>query len=271
MPTFDEFVNVLAEHLTPFCLPRNEINDAFKDISPTDHVALGSASDRLNNKARSLFIRAKKGSNRSGEAGEIALYILNEWVLEAPQIVSKMYLKTNNNMPVHGTDGIHAKYDSESQKLLLYWGESKCYQSFSGALDAALTSIKDFIDEGHEQREIDIITDHYDLGELDDASKNAILEFLDPYSENSNERIAIFSCLLLFEDPYALDGDINGDEIEAAFAKELANVADKFVSSIAETLKKRGLEKARFEFFLLPVPSSQDFRDKFQARIGWPP
>ena len=72
---------------------------------------------------RRWSIKAQKGSSRSGEAGEIVLYILNEWVLKAPQIVSKMYLKTNANMPVHGTDGIHARFDETKKKLYLYWGK----------------------------------------------------------------------------------------------------------------------------------------------------
>lgn len=78
-PTFDEFIDVIVDHIIPFCLPRSEIRAARDALSIGDHVTAGRTMTRLSEKARSLFIKAKKGSHRSGEAGEIVLYILNEW------------------------------------------------------------------------------------------------------------------------------------------------------------------------------------------------
>ncbi|MEO9823861.1 MAG: DUF1837 domain-containing protein [Paracoccaceae bacterium] len=118
--TFDEFLEVLYHQIVSFCLPRSEITSAHdrmqRALADSDAVLVNQISTQLHERARSLFIKAKKGSHRSGEAGEILLFILVEWLLEAPQIVSKMYLKTNNNMPVHGTDGIHAKFDEKTKK-----------------------------------------------------------------------------------------------------------------------------------------------------------
>lgn len=105
LPTFDDFIEVIADHIIPFCLPRREIREAQALIARAkdDHVEAGRIMTRLSEKARSLFIKAKQGSHRSGEAGEIVLYLLTEWLLHVPQVVSKMYLKTNTQMPVHGT------------------------------------------------------------------------------------------------------------------------------------------------------------------------
>ncbi len=198
------------------------------------------------------------------------MYILNEWVLKAPQIVSKMYLKTNNNMPVHGTDGIHARYDEVTKKLYVFWGESKAHQTLEGALGSALSSIDSFIKEGHEKREIDIISSYPDLANTSDEAKKALLEYLDPYSEASNNRVPCFSCLLVHQFDHTSDPLQSDEAIEAAYVNAVNASVKAFTDSIQSKIEANGLSLRRFEFFLVPVPSAQEFRDKFQAKIGWP-
>lgn len=268
--TIDDFIGVLAGHIVPFCLPRSAIKSAQDALISGDHVAAGRIASEISEKAKALFIKAKKGSHRSGEAAEILLYILNEWVLKAPQIVSKMYLKTSNNMPVHGTDGIHARYDEATKKLYVFWGESKAHQTLDDALGSALTSIDEFIKQGHEKREIDIISSYSDLAHMPDEAKNAILEYLDPYSEASNNRVPCFSCLLVHQFEHTADPQQSDEAIEAAYVSAVNASVKAFSDSIKSKIEAKGLSLRRFEFFLVPVPSAQDFRDKFQAKIGWP-
>lgn len=268
--TIDEFIDVLASHIVSFCLPRSEIKAAQEVLARGDHVAAGRIATELADKAKTLFIKAKKGSHRSGEAAEILLYILNEWQLKAPQIVSKMYLKTNNNMPVYGTDGIHARYDEVSKKLFLYWGESKAHQTLSGALASALESIIEFINDGQEKREIAIISSHSDTAGMTADAKGALLAYLDPYSEESNNRVPCFSCLLVHQFEHLADPQKADEEIEKAYVAEVNASVLKFIKDIKSTIEAKGLAMRRFDFFLMPVHSVQDFRDKFQAKIGWP-
>lgn len=268
-PTVNDFIDILAKHIVPFCLPRSEIRETQKILAGGDHVKAGVAMATLAKKAQDLFIKAQKGSSRSGEAGEIVLYILNEWILKAPQIVSKMFLKTNNNMPVHGTDGIHARFDAATDKLQLFWGESKAHKTLNSALTDALDSIKQFVEGGQEEREIQIISAYPDFGVLDTATRDAFLEYLDPYSEKSVERVAIFSCLLIHE--YATPkGNYTDEEVEKLYISEVNTEVEGFIKGLNDKIKTKGLEMKRFEFFLLPVPSVQGFRDRFQENIGWP-
>ncbi len=268
-PTFDDFVEMLADHIISFCLPRSEIGTAQKEIAAaTDHFAASRVMRQLTDKARGLFIKAKKGSHRSGEAGEIVLYILKEWLLQAPHIVSKMYLKTNNQMPVYGTDGIYARYDAKTKRLLLYWGESKAHVKISSALTSALDSISEFVTEEHEKREIDIVAAYADFDGLDKESKEAILRYLDPYAEESNERVVTHSCLLIFE--YTLPDGTDSGKAESLFLKQVSTTVESFIKTIKASVEAKGLGPQRFEFFLMPVPSVQTFRDKFQQKIGWP-
>lgn len=266
--TLDDFINTLADHIIPFCLPRSEIRAAQKELAQGDHVTAGRVMMQLSEKARALFIKAKKGSHRSGEAGEIVLYILTEWLLQAPQIVSKMYLKTNNQMPVHGTDGIHAKYDNKTKRLYLYWGESKAYIKMATALSSALDSVKEFITDGHAKREIEIVATYLDFDSIDKDSKEAFLRYLDPYAEESNERVVTHSVLLVFE--FSLPSGTEPEDAEQQFTKLTRDLVEDFITSIKKTVDDKGLSPQRFEFFLLPVPSVQEFRDKFQEKIGWP-
>jgi hypothetical protein len=270
LPTFDDFIEVVARHTIAFCLPRSEIKNATAKIAAGDHVQGGIIMDELAQKAKGLFIKARKGSHRSGEGGEIVLYILNEWLLKAPQIISKMYLKTNNNMPVHGTDGIHAKYDPAGKLLKIYWGESKAYKTLPSALGAALDSIAEFRDTGGESREIDIISSYLDVDAWDPEARGALMDFLNPYSDASNNRIPVHSCLLVFEKDYGGGLGEATENTEKDFVSDVNAAVESFIKTIKATIEERGLGARRFEFFLLPVPSVQSFRDKFQERIGWP-
>lgn len=239
--TIDDFIDMLASHVVPFCLPRSAIKTAQEAFINGDHVAAGRIASELAEKAKALFIRAKKGSHRSGEAAEILLYILNEWILKAPQIVSKMYLKTNNNMPVHGTDGIHARYDDASKKLYVFWGESKAHQTLDGALGSALSSIEDFIQEGQEKREIDIISSYSDLAHLTDGAKEALLEYLDPYSKASLNRVPCFSCLLVHQLEHKFDPEQSDEDIEAAYVSAVNSSVQAFTDGIKSKIEAKGL------------------------------
>lgn len=256
--TIDDFIDVLASHIVPFCLPRSAIREAQKALVCGDHVAAGRIASELTGKAKALFIRAKRGSHRSGEAAEVLLYILNEWVLKAPQIISKMYLKTNNNMPVYGTDGIHARYHDGSNKLYLYWGESKAHQSLDRALGSALVSIEEFIVARQEKREIEIISSYSDLEGMDDGAKKALLDYLDPYSNSSLNRVPCFSCLLVHQLEHTIDARQSDEDIEAGYVKAVNASAANFIHSIKRKIEDKGLSLRRFEFFLMPVPSVQD-------------
>lgn len=265
VPTFDEFVDAASNLLISFCLPRREIKTAHEIAKNGSAQDASIEFQRLSTKARELFMAAQKGSHRSGEGGEIVLYLLNEWILHAPQIVSKMYLKTNKNMPVYGSDGIHAAFDETKNRLLLFWGESKAHATLNGATTSALNSIKGFLKDAQEKREVDIIKDHYDLDGLSEKAIKAIMDYLNPYSEKSNERVTIFSCLLMYSSSVE-DGVMSEtDQIEL-----FRSTTEQFIKGISDNISGKGLSATRFEFFLLPIPDVQDFRDKFQSKIGWP-
>lgn len=266
LPTLEDFVTVVHRRITTFCLPRNELrelHDKAISLSASEAAELWTGAVT---RASQQYIKAKKGSHRSGEATEIVLYILLEWVLKAPQIVSKMYLKTNNEMPVYGTDGIHIRYNAASGELFLYWGESKAHKTLAGAFASAMESLVDFIKLAKEEKEIDLIHAHADLGGIEGAEKQAILDFFDPFLEKSNKRRPVFACLLAFDEPSLREVTEHEEDFIANFKK----IAAEFIASLQQKLDAYDLFPRRFEFFLLPINSVQSLRDLFQQKIGWP-
>ena len=172
-------------------------------------------------------------------------------------------------MPVHGTDGIHARFDSQKNKLTIYWGESKCHKTLNSALSDALNSIKEFIRSGQEKREIAIVSDHMDLGELGAEAEEAIIKYLDPYTPQSNDRRTVFSCLLVFKYPCEEMPELRDEEIEGWYVSQIDAMVKGFIMGIKDKVKRKRLNTKRFEFFLVPVPSEVAFRNGFQRRIGW--
>jgi hypothetical protein len=223
----------------------------------------------LFDKAKGLFIKARAQRETSGEPGELILFMLLEWALGAPQIVSKMYLKTNSNMPVHGTDGIHARY-SDDKKLLLYWGESKLYKTFAGALDSALNSVSGFLKErGPEDREIDLIRDHHSFGPEDAKLSDALLEYLDPYSPKSKERTTVFACFIgwNFSGFNGLSG-LTSEQAEQSFAAACTKRINTAIEQIKTKIIESKLQQTNFHFFMIPFESVEELRQAFFDVLG---
>ena len=269
VPTVQEFVEYLYDCLIPYCLPKSKIHDA---LHGADLTVDYSRIVRLHDDAKSLFIRAKNQLDSGGEPGELVLYALLEWVLKAPRLVSKMYLKTNNNMPVHGTDGIHLGYDEDKDLLTIYFGESKIYQSFSSAADAAFTSMADLLaNAGQISREIEILNNLSDLNSLPAPFKAKIAEYINPYSTSAltlQKRI-VHACLLGFEySAYNRILLLEPDKVAAAFEERYKRRIGSACRVIERHYGKRLPVTTNLHLFLLPFPSLSTFRTAFYEKLG---
>lgn len=269
VPTMQEFVEYLYDCLIPYCLPKKKIRDALTGVDPAvDYARIV----RLHDDARSLFIKAKNQLDTGGEPGELILYALLEWALKAPRLVSKMYLKTNNNMPVHGTDGIHLGYDDAADLLTIYFGESKIYQSFSAAADAAFKSIADLLaNAGQISREIEILNNLSDLSSLPAPFQDKIAEYINPYStsEKMLKKRIVHACLLGFE--YAAYNRIlklKPETVADAFEQRYKKRVGSACRVIERHYGKKLPVTANLQLFLLPFPSLDTFRSAFYTKIG---
>lgn len=267
--TIAELAEYIYWRIVPFCIPKRERKELEAKFEKTnDYRYLHELLDR----AKTLFVRAKQSQKTSGEPGELLLFTLLEGLMHAPQIACKMYLKTNTNVHVHGADSIHATVGERSTNLRLIWGESKIKQKLSNAFDAVCASLLEFlkVENGQSQkdREIDIIKAY--LNVTDDALRTSLLEYLDPYSEHSNEREEMYACFVtydatkLFSKLDLLPADERENELQKRYTSVIIEVCQQF----GQKLRDSGLHNRRIHLFLLPVPSVAELRCAFFQRLG---
>jgi HamA len=269
-PTVAEFVDVLSFKLVPFCLHRKHIQQIQNSWNTLPASRIQESAVRLHQQALELFKRANRKTNRNGEFGELITYLLIETVLKAPQFVAKMSLKTNSEMPIHGSDGIHLGYDDQTGKLSLYWGESKCYASVQSAINKAAESIAENLQHDKLSRELFLVEQYFDLAGFPNGFREAILSFLNPYDENYNKRADVSVIFIAFDFvAFAALNELSPDEVEIKFSVELRAALADYVVRIDKALENHGVRKHSVEVFFLPVPSVDEMRSLFQDKIGW--
>jgi hypothetical protein len=264
-PTIDDLIEIAHARLVNFVMPRSRINDAIAEFN-ADQSSMDQWM-RLCTEARDLFIKTDEETGRSGELGELLLYMLIEWVLGAPIVACKMYLKTAQQMPIHGVDGIHLGY--EGNKLIVYWGESKLHTSPSSARDSIISSIAKYHnDSAKHATEIRIIRANLNIEHIESDARQRIKNYFNPYKSESNELIEKYSCLAGFDTKlYDQVQGFSDTECEAAFCAKYTTWAHNFCDSISEKIEISGLNLLRFSYFLLPFPSVDEARSKFQNRL----
>lgn len=220
---------------------------------------------RLTKEARKLFRHPKLSEDQedtTGEAGETLLYFLTEAVLQAPQIVAKMELKTNHSDEVKGSDGIHAKWNDLEKIVDFYFGESKLYQDPYSAISSAIKSISQFHTKEMYKHEFAIATKHFKYANEEIRSQ---LKSLLAGGEVSAGARLNHVCLIGFDwslykstAPHQMQKDIKN-----LLLKDGANIVQNLNKKLAEFEQKY----LRFDIFFLPFPSVAEFRKAFNAAL----
>lgn len=269
-PNQEIFVDYIFKKIDRYCIPRKERNQAKKKY---DENGDESVFSELHDKAIKLF--AYSNSSRGahlGEPAELIAFIILEAFLDAPQIASKMYMKTNPSMPIHGADAIHVRYHKEDDCLDLIWGEAKLYENLNNGISNAIESIKNFISYDEktgnkpQNRDIEIIKDFPDVD--NDDMRQAICDYFDPYSDKAGNVQHIYTCLVGYDE--SLYGHLVGNtdaEIEQYFRTEYVKRAVDTYNSFIDKVKKAGLSELQFIIFLLPFKSIDALRESFKAKL----
>lgn len=252
-PRIEHFTKLLCEQIARFCLSRENLQKL-----NTGNIR------KLYLEAKNKFSRPE--GNKTGEPGELILFFLLEGVLRVPKIFSKMSLKTNPQMHIHGSDGIHLGINGNH--LLLYFGESKLYSIHTTAITEALNSIKEFItpsstDSNNRQQdfEIDVLSNNLDIpeGEL----RNRVLDALDPYNEERSNLKYMYTCFIGF--------DLNelGKQCKlTTFQQVYQSKAESCYKNILQKIEKDPvLKDLSWQFFFIPFNSVDEFRKNFLKEL----
>lgn len=251
------------------------MRDAVADYAiPRSQLAKAKARDQKFNSTAAvaaLVEQAKRSFTdlaKTGEGGEMLLFLLAERFLKLPQILCKMDLKTDTRMHYHGADGIYAGVTAEGL-LKLYWGESKIYKDVTSAIQDCLASLAPFLVEPeHEgaERERDLIL----LSDKADLNDPNLTEALKRYFDKNlvlSKRVQYCGVALVGFDATFYPGDgvkAVADEIAEAARTEL----EKWKQRIGDRLKSEKLQQFEIEFFCLPLPSAEAFRSAFLTAMG---
>lgn len=224
---------------------------------------------KLTKEARELFRHpavTKGKPDTTGEAGEALLFFLSEAILQAPQVVAKMELKTNHRDEVKGSDGIHMKWHSEDKIVDFYFGESKMYQDVNRAISSALDSVNGFHDNETYKHEFNMVTKHFKY--TDESVRNSVRDLIKFGEPGPGVRIN-HACLIGYD--WAEYGTNPITEVQkhiADFRSRLladSSRLSKLLNSKFSNFEKKHL---RFEVFFIPFPSVADFRNAFNEALN---
>lgn len=257
-PRTEDFVRAIAEHVLDYVIPRSEIRAA------SEEFLLNRSTQKLvhlTNEARSLFT----DSEVSGEGGELLLFVLAEKVLQLPQLICKMSLKTNTRMHAHGADGLHTGVDPATGKLLLYWGESKIHGDVTGAVRECLASIRPMLAEySTGQRDLQLLQRHADLD--DPELEAALKKYLDPDADEFTSLEFRGLCLVGFDCSAYPAGP--STTLLASMAKQIAATLPAWKGHLKNRVLEEKLEAFAMHFLFVPFPSADGFRKLLRAELG---
>lgn len=241
---------------------------------PRSQVATAKARDLRYNSTEAtaaLVERAKRSFTdlaKTGEGGEMLLFLLAERFLKLPQVLCKMALKTDTRMHYHGADGVYAGVTADGV-LKLYWGESKVYKNVGTAINDCLASLAPFLTEPDNEdadREQDLIllSDKADLS--DPKLTDALRRYFDKSSVMSNRVQYCGVALVGFDAPFypADDATAVAEQIIEASRQALAG----WSGTIGTKLLAEKLSGMEIELFCLPLPSAEGFRAAFLNAMG---
>ncbi len=205
---------------------------------------------------------------KTGEGGEMLLFLLAERFLKLPQILCKMDLKTDTRMHYHGADGVYAGVTPDGV-LKLYWGESKVYKNVASAINDCLSSLAPFLvepehEDAERERDLILLSDKADLS--DPALTEALKHYFDKTSTQSRRVQYCGVALIGFDAEFYPGGGAKAIADQLAEAARLA--LEIWRKKIAERLQTEKLGQFEIEFFCLPLPSADEFRKAFLKAMG---
>lgn len=256
-PAVDLLSTAMARAAMDFCIPRSRVEEAARHLQQTRSA---SHFSRLEQEARELFVDA----DGTGEGGELLLFLLMERLLRIPQLLAKMPLKTNSNVHVHGSDGIHAAL-GEDGVLDVFWGESKLYKKTSTAFSDCFESLAPFIDaEGEVARKRDLllVRDNLDVQNAQLAAH--LLQYFDESSPKALKVRWNGACLVGFDHDSYPDLDAMGE----AEAETVANAVQSWKKAVGHRLTKHNLLEVRVDVFCIPFPNVDALRKAVRSKLG---
>ncbi|WP_321956318.1 HamA C-terminal domain-containing protein [Paraburkholderia bannensis] len=269
VPRDDAFIEFLLDSIVSYAIPKKKRLAAIARANSSRTGADMRPLARLQREARRLFLEYDPTNiGRFGEVGELIAYCVAERHLGAAQIAAKLSLKTNSNMPVHGIDGIHAKF--ENGVMNVFWLESKLAPSANdGAKEFAISTASFTSNRAQYLRELTIVTDFSNLDALPQAQKDVFLSYFDMYDSQSvlqkRDRHVGFICYdeKLYANGIPVDDTKPPSIHEDHFVERYAKQHQHHDDALLRHLGNNNVTPSKSMAFFIAVPSVNELRKKF--------
>jgi hypothetical protein len=260
-PRVDALTQFLITQVVDYAIPRKRILEAHRhqiETGSTERIVA------LVGEAAGLFSRLAK----SGEGGELILFLMAERLLKLPQLICKMNLKTSTQMHYHGADGLHLGVDSVNNKLCLYWGESKLHADPTSAVYECMKSLAPLLLGGGgssspEARDLQLLGQYMNVE--DESLERALKAYLDPDNSSFNSLEFRGLCLVGFN---SLDYP---SEPNSATITQVTTLLRKKVTdwqgSVVKRLVTEKIDSFVVHVFMVPFPSVDAFRAAFKTAL----
>lgn len=263
-PRKKDLLEFIAMKIVDYSIPKRQQIEAAEYLKTT-----GSTLKiiELQGKAKALFTTL----NKTGELGEMMLYILTEEILKLPKILNKMTLKTSGEMHYHGADAVHFHYNEENDSLDLYWGESKMEQTITSALNNCFQSITPFLTDPNsynskQNRDLALIESNISDNINNKDLENFLVRYFDLGDDCSNRLNFKGICFIGF-DVKDYPSRIKEKTSEQLLDEFKLKISDWEKSIETQVNKHPDIKKFDINIFLMPFDSVENMRSEFLKLI----
>ena len=271
-----------------FLLPINARNFDYNSVSDNlmesvaDYALSWKTRKKYKDKAMALSQKArekfKKVEKNDGELGELLLFCFLEGHLDAPKILTKLELKTSNNLYVNGSDGVHLKKLSD-KKYQLIFGESNTYHDLNSAFDEAFKSISEFVNEknieGNDKSGISfekgLISSNIESEDIFEEDEKEIFKVLLYPEEKANNKFSLDDAFSIF---IGYDIDINdeqlklsNDEFHTEIKRKVVGQIETYKDKIYKLIQEYELIGHTFYVFIMPFTNIDENRKKILEKV----
>ncbi|MGP5431578.1 HamA C-terminal domain-containing protein [Enterococcus malodoratus] len=263
---FEDFQANLLEVVVDFSLSRSTVKKYEADRK----------WQQMSKEARQKF---RDYTSNTGELGELILYTFLEGHLSAPQILSKMSLKTTSGDYTKKSDRIHFVKEDNSERYHLIFGEAKMYQDISSAFKNAFQSIS--IHQDGKDFEKSLISSQIDSELMNDEDKQFVTDILYPSRTKTDVKVSdAFGIFIGFEIDDARGKTLSEDEYESWVKNEIGSIIQKRIKTIerylsdewdftenSKTYHKTSLIGKYFYVYLMPFTNLNENRKRITKGV----
>jgi hypothetical protein len=272
-PDIPKLAEWLCLQAVNFVIPIRKRKAAQQAVAASATAADMSFPARLAAETRRAFLDYNaKYPHRASEVAELLAYLLALRYLNAAQLASKMALKTNTNMPIHGLDGIHASF--QNGIMTLYFVEAKLAASAKSGTSDYVDSLAAFwLSRTQYLLENHILSDLGNLDALSDTHRDMALEYLDVYGTQSSQRlersigVVCFSETTHFNNKLPKGNSVAPSNHEKHYASNYSKEHGDLHAYVRERLESKGIDPEECELFYVAVPNVDKLRELFYEQL----